>query len=95
MTMRAYAAAKRTLSFADKLLEVNWGLVLLIAIIATAGFAMLLHIPNGGMFDGRICEIVAPAIAPRIIGAAGSGVAMKTDGMRPIEHCKVVPVVSG
>ena len=30
MALRPYAAAKRTLSFADKLLEVNWGLVLLI-----------------------------------------------------------------
>ncbi|HEY4076346.1 MAG TPA: rod shape-determining protein RodA [Rhizomicrobium sp.] len=41
MALRPYAAAKRTLSFADKLLEVNWGLVLLIALIACAGIAML------------------------------------------------------
>ena len=34
MALRAYAAAKRTLSMADKLLEVNWGLVLLITLIA-------------------------------------------------------------
>ena len=41
MTMRAYAAAKRTLTLADKLYEINWGLVLLITLIACVGFAML------------------------------------------------------
>jgi rod shape determining protein RodA len=41
MTMRAYAAAKRTLTLADKLFEVNWGLVALITLIACVGFAML------------------------------------------------------
>ena len=41
MTTRPYAAAKRTLSFIDKLYEVNWGLVLLISLIACVGFAML------------------------------------------------------
>src|SRR3984885_12855228 len=47
MAIRAYAAAKRTLTFADKLLDVNWGLVLLIAVIASAGFAMLYSVANG------------------------------------------------
>jgi rod shape determining protein RodA len=47
MAMRAYAAAKRTLTFVDKLLEVNWGLVLLIAVIASAGFAMLYSVAGG------------------------------------------------
>jgi len=41
MALRPYAAAKRTLSFADKMLEVNWGLVLLICLIGFAGIAML------------------------------------------------------
>jgi len=41
MTTRPYAAAKRTLSVIDKLYEVNWGLVLLIGLIACVGFAML------------------------------------------------------
>ncbi len=41
MTTRPYAAAKRTLSVIDKLYEVNWGLVLLITLIACVGFAML------------------------------------------------------
>ncbi len=47
MNTRPYAAAKRTLSIADKLMEVNWGLVLLIAIIACAGFAMLYSVAGG------------------------------------------------
>ncbi|HEX4533708.1 MAG TPA: rod shape-determining protein RodA [Rhizomicrobium sp.] len=50
MTTRSYAAAKRTLSNADKLLDMNWGLVLLIAIIATIGFAML-YSTAGGHFQ--------------------------------------------
>jgi rod shape determining protein RodA len=41
MALRPYAAAKRTLSLADKLGEVNWGLMLLILLIAIAGIAML------------------------------------------------------
>jgi len=41
MALRAYAAAKRTLSLGDKLTEVNWGLVLLICLIGGAGIAML------------------------------------------------------
>lgn len=41
MTTRAYAAAKRTLTIADKLLEINWGFVLLVSLIACVGFAML------------------------------------------------------
>ena len=47
MAIRAYAAAKRTLSFADKLVDVNWGLVLLIAVLACAGFAMLYSVAGG------------------------------------------------
>lgn len=47
MALRPYAAAKRTLSVADKLLEVNWGLVLLIALIALAGIAMLYSVAGG------------------------------------------------
>ncbi len=41
MTTRPYAAARRTLSVIDKLYEINWGLVLLIGLIACVGFAML------------------------------------------------------
>ena len=38
---------------ADKLLEVNWGLVLLIALIACAGFAMLYSVAGGHFIPGR------------------------------------------
>ncbi len=47
MTTRPYAAARRTLSLTDKLYEVNWGLVLLIGIIACVGFAMLYSVAGG------------------------------------------------
>jgi rod shape determining protein RodA len=41
MNTRPYAASRRLLTFTDKLFEVNWGLVLLITIIACVGFATL------------------------------------------------------
>jgi rod shape determining protein RodA len=47
MTTRSYAAARRTLSNADKLLDVNWGLVLLITLIACVGFAMQYSVAGG------------------------------------------------
>ena len=47
MALRPYAAAKRTLSTLDKLMEVNWGLVLLIVLIAVAGIAMLYSVAGG------------------------------------------------
>ena len=53
MALRAYAAAKRTLSVADKLLEVNWGLVLLIVLIGCAGIAMLYSVAGGQFIPGR------------------------------------------
>ena len=51
MALRPYAAAKRTLSVADKLLEMNWGLVLLIVMIATAGIAMLYSVAGDSQFQ--------------------------------------------
>ena len=47
MALRPYAAAKRTLSTADKLTEVNWGLMLLIMLIGSAGIAMLYSVAGG------------------------------------------------
>jgi rod shape determining protein RodA len=41
MSSRPYAAARRTLSVGEKLLEINWGLVLLVGVVAGIGFAML------------------------------------------------------
>ena len=47
MTSRPYAAARRTLSIAEKLFEINWGLVMLITVIACVGFAMLYSVAGG------------------------------------------------
>jgi rod shape determining protein RodA len=47
MTIRPYAAARRTLSIADKLYEINWGLVLLVSIIACVGIAMQYSVAGG------------------------------------------------
>ena len=47
MTLRAYAAARRSLSVIDKLYEINWGLVLLITIIAGIGIAMQYSVAGG------------------------------------------------
>ena len=57
MTTRSYAAAKRTLSIGDKLLDVNWGLVLLITIIACAGFAMLYSVAGGSFHPWALPQI--------------------------------------
>jgi rod shape determining protein RodA len=64
MAIRAYAAAKRTLSLGDKLMDVNWGLVLLIAIIASAGFAMLYSVAGG-----HFSPWATPQIIRFIVGA--------------------------
>ncbi len=47
MPLRPYAAARRHLSIADKLYEVNWGLVLLVTIIAGVGIAMQYSVAGG------------------------------------------------
>lgn len=45
--LRPYAAARRHLSIVDKLYEINWGLVLIITIIASIGFAMQYSVAGG------------------------------------------------
>lgn len=65
MALRAYAAAKRTLSVLDKLKEVNWGLVLLITMIACAGFAMLYSVAGG-----HFSPWATPQIVKFLIGMA-------------------------
>ena len=47
MTLRPYAAAQGSLSIVDKLYEINWGLVLLISIIAFIGIAMQYSVAGG------------------------------------------------
>ncbi len=43
---------------ADKLLEVNWGLVLLITLIACAGFAMLYSVAGGNIRPWALAQII-------------------------------------
>ncbi len=50
MITRPYALARRLLTPQDKLFEINWGLVLLITLIASAGFAMLYSDANGNLW---------------------------------------------
>ena len=58
MAVRPYAAAKRTLSFVDKLLEVNWPLLLLITLCACAGFAALYSVAGGAFHPWALSQIV-------------------------------------
>jgi rod shape determining protein RodA len=58
MISRPQAAANRTLSVAEKLLEVNWGLVLLITLCACAGFAMLYSVANGSFHPWAMPQIL-------------------------------------
>jgi len=58
MAMRAYAAAKRTLSVGDKLADVNWGLVLLITLCAGAGIAMLYSVAGGHMQPWALSQTI-------------------------------------
>jgi rod shape determining protein RodA len=57
MISRPYAAAKRTLGIADKLLEVNWGLVLLITLIAAGGIAMLYSVAGGQFHPWALSQL--------------------------------------
>jgi rod shape determining protein RodA len=55
---RAYAAARATLSVSDKLLEINWGFVLLITVIAAIGCAMLYSIAGSSFQPWSAHQIV-------------------------------------
>jgi rod shape determining protein RodA len=57
MISRPYAAAKRTLGVAEKLLEVNWGLVLLITLIALGGIAMLYSVAGGHFHPWALSQL--------------------------------------
>jgi rod shape determining protein RodA len=57
MISRQFAVTKRTLAIADKLLEVNWGLVLLITIIAAGGIAMLYSVAGGQFHPWALSQL--------------------------------------
>ncbi|HXS08118.1 MAG TPA: rod shape-determining protein RodA [Rhizomicrobium sp.] len=57
MISRPYAAAKRTLGIGEKLLDVNWGLVLLITLIAGGGVAMLYSVAGGHFHPWALSQL--------------------------------------
>ncbi|HWA04265.1 MAG TPA: rod shape-determining protein RodA [Rhizomicrobium sp.] len=71
MTTRPYAAARRTLSLADKLLEINWGMVALITLIACIGFAMLYSVAGASFspWAGRQMAYFAAGFVLLIVAA--------------------------
>ena len=70
MALRPYAAAKRTLSLADKLSEVNWGLMLLICLIAIAGIAMLYSVAGAQFHPWALRQILHFALGLIVLFAA-------------------------
>lgn len=58
MNTRAYAASRRTLLISEKFLEVNWGLMLLIGIIASAGFAALYSVAGGSFTPWALPQMI-------------------------------------
>ena len=58
MPLRPYAAARRTLSISDKLYEVNWGLVMLISIIAGIGIAMQYSVAGGSWDPWALKQLI-------------------------------------
>jgi len=72
MNTRPYALARRTLAPVEKLIEVNWGLVLLITIIASAGFAMLYSDANGHLWPWAGPQMVRFAAGLAILVAVAT-----------------------
>ena len=62
MSSRPYAAQRRALSLGEKLLEINWGLVLLITVIACFGFAMMYSVAGGRLSPWAWPQILRFAI---------------------------------
>ena len=94
MNTRPYAAAKRTLSIADKLMEINWGLVLLITIIACGGFAMLYSVAGGRFWPWAMPQIEKFVVGFFILIAAFQLYFTIQDLIRTWISDQFVPVVS-
>ena len=58
MSSRPYAAQRRALSLGEKLLEINWGLVLLITVIAAIGFSMLYSVAGGRFMPWALPQMI-------------------------------------
>lgn len=65
MNTRPYASSRAAVNLGDKLLEINWGMVLLIAVIASIGFAMLFSVAGGHLMPWS-----GPQILRFIVGFA-------------------------
>lgn len=63
-------AARRPLTLSEKLLEVDWGLIILITLVACAGFAMLYSIAGGHLRPWAGPQIVRFAVGLLILVAA-------------------------
>jgi rod shape determining protein RodA len=63
MASTPYIAAKRLIPVRDKLMEINWGLVALITVVACVGFAML-YSAAGGRFN----PWASPQMARFVVG---------------------------
>jgi rod shape determining protein RodA len=72
MISRAQAAANRALSLREKLLEVNWGLVLLITLCASAGFAMLYSVAGGHFSPWATPQIIRFIVGFFILAAVAT-----------------------
>jgi rod shape determining protein RodA len=72
MIARPYAAAKRVLGIGDKLLEVNWGLVLLITLIAMGGIAMLYSVAGGHFHPWALSQLSKFLVGLLILVVAAS-----------------------
>jgi len=72
MSSRPYAAQRRALSLGEKMLEINWGLVLLIAVIATLGFAMLYSVAGGHLRPWALPQIIRFGIGLCLLVAIAS-----------------------
>jgi rod shape determining protein RodA len=62
MSSRPYAAQRRALSLGEKLLEINWGLVLLITVIAAIGFSMLYSVAGGRFTPWALPQMIRFAV---------------------------------
>jgi rod shape determining protein RodA len=69
MNTRAYAAARRTLPISEKFLDIDWGLVLLISLIACAGFAALYSVAGGHFNPWALPQMIRFAVGLVILVA--------------------------
>ena len=70
--MSSHDVARRNLSIPEKLMEVNWGLVLLITLCACAGFAMLYSVAGGRFWPWAMPQILRFVVGFFILAAVAT-----------------------